>query len=85
MGFIVFVCLNDFLSKEEFLGSKYPFFPMLLLLLGRFSRVRLCATPETAAHQAPPSLGFSKHRILSYEEEVVFFLLCFKTLFVVGY
>ena len=29
----------------------------LLLLLSRFSRVRLCATPETAAHQAPPSLG----------------------------
>ena len=26
---------------------------MLLLLLSRFSRVRLCATPETAAHQAP--------------------------------
>ena len=25
---------------------------LLLLLLGRFSRVRLCATPETAAHQA---------------------------------
>ena len=23
------------------------------------SRARLCATPETAAHQAPPSLGFS--------------------------
>ena len=31
-----------------------------LLLLSRFSRVRLCATPETAAHQAPPSLGFSR-------------------------
>jgi len=31
---------------------------LLLLLLSRFSRVRLCATPETAAHQAPPSLGF---------------------------
>ena len=29
----------------------------LLLLLSRFSRVRLCATPETAAH---PSLGFSR-------------------------
>ena len=29
----------------------------LLLLLGRFSRVLLCATPQTAAHQAPPSLG----------------------------
>ena len=25
---------------------------LLLLLLSRFSRVRLCATPETAAHQA---------------------------------
>ena len=33
---------------------------MLLLLLSCFSRVRLCATPETAAHQAPPSLGFSR-------------------------
>ena len=32
----------------------------LLLLLSHFSRVRLCATPWTAAHQAPPSLGFSK-------------------------
>ena len=32
----------------------------LLLLLSRFSRVQLCVTPSTAAHQAPPSLGFSK-------------------------
>ena len=24
------------------------------------SCVRLCATPEMAAHQAPPSLGFSR-------------------------
>ena len=30
---------------------------LLLLLLSRFSRVQLCATPYTAAHQAPPSLG----------------------------
>ena len=30
------------------------------LLLSRFSRVRLCATPQTAAHQAPLSLGFSR-------------------------
>ena len=33
---------------------------LLLLLLSRFSRVRLCATTEMAAHQAPPSLGFSR-------------------------
>ena len=31
---------------------------LLLLLLSRFSRVWLCATPQMAAHQAPPSLGF---------------------------
>ena len=31
-----------------------------LLLLSHFSCVRLCATPQTAAHQAPPSLGLSR-------------------------
>ena len=30
------------------------------MLLSRFSHVWLCATPETAAHQALPSLGFSR-------------------------
>ena len=33
---------------------------MLLLLLSRFSRVRLCAMPWTAAYQASPSMGFSR-------------------------
>ena len=33
---------------------------MLLLLLSRFSRVRLCVTPQMAAHRAPPSLGLSR-------------------------
>ena len=32
-----------------------------VLLLSPFSCVRLCVTPETAAHQAPQSLGFSRH------------------------
>ena len=32
----------------------------VLLLLSRFSRVWLCATPQMAAHQAPLSLGFSR-------------------------
>ena len=32
----------------------------LLLLLSHLSRVRLCVTPQTAAHQAIPSLGFSR-------------------------
>ena len=44
--------LNRHFSKEGML--------LLLLLLSRFSRVQLCVTPEMAAHQAPPSLGFSR-------------------------
>ena len=37
-------------------SHNYP----LLLLLSLFSRVWPCATPQTAALQAPPSLGFSR-------------------------
>ena len=33
---------------------------LLLLLLSRFSRVRLLVTPWTAAYQAPLSMGFSR-------------------------
>ena len=33
---------------------------LLLLLLSRFSHVRLCVTPQAAAHQAPLSLGLSR-------------------------
>ena len=33
---------------------------LLDMLLSHFSCVWLCATPYTAAHQAPPSLGFSR-------------------------
>ena len=42
------------------LGRKAMANLLLLLLLSRFSRVRLCVTLETAAHQAPLSLGFSR-------------------------
>ena len=38
---------------------------LLLLLLSHFSRVRLFATPWTAAHQAPPSMGFSRQEYWS--------------------
>ena len=53
----------DILVVEWFYLYSVPFGEtvlLLLLLLSRFSRVRLCATPQTAAHQAPPSLGFSR-------------------------
>ena len=36
------------------------FSKLKILVLSCFSHVRLCATLETAAHQAPPSLGFSR-------------------------
>ena len=35
-------------------------FCTVLLLLSRFSRVRLCVTPQTAAHQAPLTVGFAR-------------------------
>ena len=47
-GLSNFICGNVYISM------------LLLLLLSHFSRVQLCATPEMAAHQAPPSLGFSR-------------------------
>ena len=38
---------------------------LLLLLLSRSSRVQLCVTPQTAAHQASLSLGFSRQEYWS--------------------
>ena len=39
--------------SQTFLHLLFALVTYRLLLLGRFSRVQLCATPETAAHQAP--------------------------------
>ena len=39
--------------------------PLALCVLSHFSRVRLCASPWTAAHQAPPSMGFSRQEYWS--------------------
>ena len=54
----------DFPGKSTGLGChcllRKSSLLLLLLLLSRFSHVRLCATPETATHQAPLSLGFSR-------------------------
>ena len=38
---------------------------LLLLLLSRFSRVQLLATPWTAAYQVPPSMGFPRQEYWS--------------------
>ena len=48
------------LGGLQSVGSQSGMTEWLLLLLSRFSGVRLCVTPESAAHQAPLSLGFSR-------------------------
>ena len=60
--------------EKLFLGEGKSPSLLLLLLLSRFSRVRLCATPQTAAH-APPSLGFSRQE---YWSGLHFLLQCMK-------
>ena len=48
---------------------------MLLLVLSHFNSVRPCATPQTAAHQALPSLGSSRQEHWS---GLPFLLQCLK-------
>ena len=51
---------TQLITVRYYLICSFFYHPSLLLLLSRFSRVRLCATPQTAAHEAPLSLGFSR-------------------------
>ena len=51
---VAFSRYHDLVTKE-----------LLLLLLSHFSRVQLRVTPEMAAHQASPSLGFSRQEYWS--------------------
>ena len=56
------VCIpySDFSISDLLISLVSLSYADLLLLLSRFGHVQLCVTPETAAHQAPPSLGFSR-------------------------
>ena len=62
----IIVCVflfHNFLNTCESFQQKLchvVFQDLQLLLLSHFSPIRLCATPQTAAHQASPSLGFSR-------------------------
>ena len=47
-------------SSRDLLAPPGKPIHALLLLLSRFTHVRLCATPQTAAYRASPSLGFSR-------------------------
>ena len=55
--------LEPIIQSEVSQKEKHQY--SMLLLLSRFSCVRLCATPWTVAHQAPPSMGFSRQEYWS--------------------
>ena len=66
----VILCSAINLARRSWIIHLFKYYPRysqwtMLLLLSCFSCVWLCATPETAAHQAPPSLGFSRQERLS--------------------
>ena len=53
------------LSVAQIRGISFPHSHTYVCMLSRFSRVRLFATPWTAARQAPLSTGFSRQEHLS--------------------
>ena len=57
---IIVICRGQHDQRDFCHDFNYNDTLLLLLLLSRFSCVQLSATPQTAAHQAPPSLGFSR-------------------------
>ena len=58
---LFFIWKNRRNNKEK--HNKYPHNQQLLL--SHFSRIWLCATPSTASHQTPLSLGFSRQEYWS--------------------
>ena len=58
----ILISIHDYWTNHSFDYTDIYQLGFLLLLLSRFSRVRLCATPQTAAQQAPQSLGFSRQK-----------------------
>ena len=50
--------LDEAQAGIKIVGRNINISDMQILLLSRFSRVRFLGTPQTAAYQAPPSMGF---------------------------
>ena len=55
-----YIVIYDYLSVQGHLLIQQLRSTLYMLLLSGFSPVPLCATPQTAAQKAPPSLGFSR-------------------------
>ena len=69
--------LDCTISKEKYNTLLLKL--LLLLLLSCFSCFQLCATPQPAAHQAPPSLEFSKQEHWSGFLKLLVYLKIWKT------
>ena len=69
--FVFCICDSIFISNigsfvQYFLDSTYKWYHMIYIRSDQLlSRVRLFATPWTAADQAPPSMGFSRQEYWS--------------------
>ena len=57
--------LEGWKGREAQEGGDIYIYIYIYIMLSHFSRVRLCATPWSAAYQAPPSMGFSKQEYWS--------------------
>ena len=60
INYLISLDFTSFIHSLEQYNDKIIVRMLLLLLLSRFSHVQLCVTPQTAAHQDPLSLGFSR-------------------------
>ena len=60
ISYLISLDFSSFIYSLEQYNDKIIGRMLLLLLLSHFSRVQLCVTPQTATHQDPLSLGFSR-------------------------
>ena len=60
-----FLFLRRQRGRSECPSCSDPFLHNCACMLSHFSQVWLCATPRTAAHQAPLSMGFSRQEYWS--------------------
>ena len=73
------ICFRNSDPDGRKLKARYSFIYYSLLLLSHFSCVWLCVTPETATHQASPSLGLSRQEHWSgmpFPSPILFLTIC---------
>ena len=54
----LFYCISLLVKSEQVIQNNKAYINVYAAAAKLLHCIRLCATPETAAHQAPPSLEF---------------------------